>query len=228
MPKGIATGMGFFSKPTYETVEVRMIADLYGGAPEAAVEWTSHKTSDALTSSALRIAACSFLFSRQLTNHKPTRYDLLSTMKRAAPAIPDGAEKFVDAVGLWQIEVGGIDFQICPWHPYRDAPNKKPKTYRVTLQQGARDKILPNLKMSFGQEAILVPLSVLSVVESLAEKLEKSEREVLASALREVVDYFEADERNFRIGGSKRIFESIVADLACKRLRPAPTNDAAH
>lgn len=181
--------MGWFSRQTeYLRLYTLMNFDMKYHKGSGVVRWESLEQHPNYSPVELRLILAALQYARTLVNHAETRSELFVRVGQGAGAIASGALQL--AITPWELEVGGMYFQIWPWIITSPDGLTKPKTYVGTLQDAGEGGFSIHLKMAFGLERVLAPSAALLPLFTLSSELTPADRVRFGKLLLAVNSYY--------------------------------------
>jgi hypothetical protein len=189
-------------------LEVLMDLNVLGGAGRGAVQFEPMASHEWLTGHPACIALTTLMFARTLVNHAETREQLRERVFRAATALMMGTSERAD-FGEWTLSAGGMHFPLWPWEIVQSAAFRDAKSYIARLQTSKLNGTPGiHLKMAWGQERVLAPVSALLPIHVLSRMLGPQGKKVLGYCLVTVSTYYA--ENAAALGSEVRALMTVV------------------
>lgn len=195
----------------YLRLEILMDFDLQLGRGRAAVRWQPLKPHLTLSGEQTRIALAALQYARILIVHGETTGELFHRIATGAQGLIDG-DPFL-ALDPWQLETDGLPLQLWPWAMGRPEELKGSSMYVATLDQSWKGNLDIHLQMSWGQEQVLAPSSVLIGLYTLARSLDADGRILLGRTIRAMNEHLIKTGTLGKLGSDEEALEAAMPVL---------------
>ena len=208
----------FGSDKNYLEVKIYLKADrecmLYGGAPSASVVLLEQEDHEKITSEGMRILAAVFLLIRLLRCQMETRKDTLNLkiFLGTLGAMRKGSSDFIDSIGSWKITIANKNFQVVPFYRVEYSDIEKPKIYTIRLKATNQGDIYPKLKLAFGKEILLAPLSIVAMYVEVLDQISNEAKTFLSIYTQLAFNL--VFEENFSLMTEYKLIKILVDDMA--------------
>jgi len=187
--------MGWFDKApgftNHMRLEILMQYGVLSGERFSTARWLSISPHPNLSNVQSCIAISALNYGRALVNHAETRIPLFNYVGNIATKLNKGNNvNFVD----WQLDAGGMIFNIWPWSIVSAEKLNDPKIYNATLQSSRKGIMVIHLDMAFGLERVLAPSAALLPIYILANNLDEKYKRILGSILLSMNNYYKTPE----------------------------------